>query len=110
MSLQFDATLKGTVLEDVAGYAVRFGLPAGKPASLLDVDLSTLSAATDSAIGVGDPLEEIADLNFQSGPDARLPKRVLLYNSALHYRYGVPVRSIIILMRPKADNPNLDEL
>ncbi len=107
MSLKFDATLKGTVKEDPAGYAVRFGLPPGKPVSLLDVDLSTLTAATDAAIGVGDPLEEIADLNFQSGPDPRLPDRVLLYNSALHFRYGVPIRSIVVLMRTKADHANL---
>jgi hypothetical protein len=110
MSLKFDATLKGTVKEDPSGYAVRFGLPPGKPVALLDVDLSTLTAATDAAIGVGDPLEEIADLNFQSGPDPRLPDRVLLYNSALHYRYGVPVRSIVVLMRPKADHANLTGL
>jgi hypothetical protein len=110
MSLKFDATLKGTVLEDTAGYAVRFGLPAGKPAFLLNVDLSTLTAATDAAIGVGDPLEEIADLNFQSGPDPKLPDRVLLYNSALRYRYAVPVRSIVVLMRSKADHPNLTGL
>jgi hypothetical protein len=110
MSLKFDATLKGTVKEDPSGYAVRFGLPPGKPVSLLDVDLSTLTAATDAAIGVGDPLEEIADLNFQSGPDPRLPDRVLLYNSALHYRYGVPVRSIVVLMRSKADHAKLTGL
>ena len=107
MSLKFDATLKGTVKEDPAGYAVRFGLPPGKPVALLDVDLSTLTAATDAAIGVGDPLEEIADLNFQSGPDPKLPDRVLLYNSALHFRYGVPIRSIVVLMRTKADHANL---
>jgi hypothetical protein len=110
MSLKFDATLKGTVKEDPAGYAVRFGLPPGKPVALLDVDLSTLTAATDAAIGIGDPLEEIADLNFQSGPDPKLPNRVLLYNSALHYRYGVPIRSIVILMRTKADHANLTGL
>jgi hypothetical protein len=110
MSLQFDATLKGTVREDPTGYAVRFGLPAGKRASLLNVDLSTLTAATDAAIGVGTPPEEIADLNFQSGPDPKLPSRVLLYNSALHFRYGVPVRSIVVLLRPIADNANLNGL
>jgi hypothetical protein len=110
MSLQFGATLKGTVKDDPIGYAVRFGLPPGKPVSLLNVDLSTLTAATDAAIGVGDPLEEIADLNFQSGPDPRLPDRVLLYNSALRYRHCVPVRSIIALMRKSADHANLTGL
>jgi len=107
MSNRFDATLKETVREDVSGYAIRFGLPGGKPVRLMNVDLSTLSAATDAAIGVGDPLEEVADLNFQTGPDSNLPDRVLLYNAALRYHYGVGVRSIVILLRKKADHANL---
>jgi hypothetical protein len=110
MALKFDVTLKETVKEDIAGYAARFGLGSGRPTSLLNVELSTLSMATDAAIGAGDPLEEIADLNFQSGPDPRLEDRILLYNSALRFRYGAPVRSIVILLRPKADTANLTGL
>src|SRR5262249_42137213 len=80
-----------------------FNLPSLRPAVTLNVDLSTLSAATDVAIGFGDPLREIVDINFQSGPDPDVASRCLLYNTALHYRFGVPVRTILILLRPKAD-------
>jgi hypothetical protein len=38
-----------------------FGLPWTLPAVTLNVDLSTLSVATDVAIGYGDPMQEIAD-------------------------------------------------
>ena len=82
---------------------VAFHLPPNS-SGVLNVDLSTLSAATDVAYGFGIPLESIADLNFQSSQDAGLPERVLLYNAALHFRYRVPVRSVIILLRPTADH------
>jgi hypothetical protein len=55
----------------------------------------------------GDPMREIVDLNFQSGPDAKLPSRLLLYNAALHARHEVTVRSVLVLLRTKADGPNL---
>ena len=106
MPFQFDATMKDIVQPFAADYSERWRLPRA-PARLLNVDLSTLTAATDVALGFGDPLEEIADLNFQSGPDAYLSQRGLLYNAALGHRYRVPVRSLFILLRPAADHRNL---
>lgn len=71
------------------------------------MDKSTVSAATDVAFGFGDPLQQIVDINFQSGPDARLAARLLLYSAAYHHRYPVPVRSTVILLRPAADHSRL---
>ena len=80
-----------------------FGLPNTRPVVPINIDLSTISAATDVAVGFGDPLQEIVDLNFQSGPDREVARRCHLYNAALNFRHGVPVRTIIVLLRPKAD-------
>ena len=66
-----------------------------------------MSAAADVAIGFGRPIREIADIEFQSGPDPTLARRLLLYNAALHHRFGVPVRSLAILLRPRADSSEL---
>ncbi len=107
MSLPFDATVKEVLSPQPEEFVPAFGLPTTKPAVRLNVDLSTLSAATDVAIGFGDPLQEIADLNFQSGPDPNVDRRCLLYNTALSFRFSVPVRSILILLRPKADSSAL---
>lgn len=60
------------------------------------------------AFGLGEPVREIVDLNFQSGPDGSLPGRLLLYSAALYSRFDVPVRSLVVLLRPKADGPNLN--
>ena len=45
MSFPFDATLKEIVREHAADYAAAFGLPRDQPTTVLNVDLSTLSAA-----------------------------------------------------------------
>jgi hypothetical protein len=107
MSHPFDATLKDVLAQDPSDFTTVFGLPKITPARTLNVDLSTISAATDVAFGFGDPLQEIVDLNFQSGPDTFLPARMLLYNAAYYLRNNVPVRSMAILLRPKADSPSM---
>lgn len=107
MSHRFDATLKDIVAEHPGDFAVPFGLPTNEPVTALNIDLSTISAATDVALGYGDPVRRIVDLNFQSGPDVGLPRRLLHYHAALHDRHDVPIRSILILLRPKADSASL---
>ncbi len=107
MSLPFDATLKGILGESPNDLRKPFRLPMSEPAQPLNVDLSTITAATDVAFGFGEPLQEIVDLNFQSGPDPHVDSRLHLYNAAFHLRFHVKVRSIIVLLRPKAETPGL---
>lgn len=71
MPHRFDATLKEILSPRPEDFAAVFSLPHISPAQPLNVDLSTISAATDVAFGFGAPIQEIVDLNFQSGPDAR---------------------------------------
>ena len=78
MPHRFDATLKDLVAPYPKDFAAIFGWPVNEPATSLNVDLSTISAATDVALGFGDPLRYIVDLNFQSGPDAELLSRLLI--------------------------------
>ncbi len=108
MSQPFDATLKDIVAQHRLDFVPVFDLPRATTVSALNMDLSTLTAATDVAFGFGQPIQEIVDLNFQSGPDPALAARLHLYNAALHFRYGVPVRSLAILLRAKADVAGLD--
>src|SRR5947209_20576515 len=107
MPLPFDATLKDLVQHFLHDYEVQMGLSDLGPFTPLNVDLSTLSAATDIALGHGDPPDRVVDLNFQSGPDEDLAARVLMYNAVLHYRLRVPVHSVILLLRPAADHRTL---
>lgn len=107
MSHRFDATLKDIVAERPGDFAGVFDLPDLLPAVAINVDLSTISAATDVAIGYGQPVQMIVDLNFQTGPDAGLVERVHAYNGLINSRYRVPVETIIVLLRQKADASRL---
>jgi len=108
MSHPFDATLKEILGHDPADLKPAFAFPDLEPARPLNVDLSTISAATDVAFGFGLPLTEIVDLNFQSGPDPDVAARLHLYNAAFYLKFKVPVRSILVLLRPKAETGGLD--
>jgi hypothetical protein len=107
MPLPFDATLKDLVRTYAADFAASLGLGDLAPLVPLNVELSTLSAATDVALGHGDPPDLVVDLNFQSSRDTDAARRVMLYHAALHLRYRVPVHSIVVLLRPAADDPAL---
>lgn len=107
MPLPFDATLKDLVQHFLHDYEVQMGLSDLGPLTPLNVDLSTITAATDIALGRGDPPDRVVDINFQSGPDAELPARVLLYHALLHFRFRVPVHSVVVLLRPVADRRQL---
>ena len=96
MAHSFDATLKDLLEPEPEDFVPAFGLPSTQPVVPINIDLSTITAATDVAIGFGDPLQEIVDLNFQSGPDREVAQRCHLYNAALNFRFGVPVRTIIV--------------
>src|SRR5258707_341113 len=102
MSYPFDATLKGILRQNARDLQLAFSLPALEPTQVLNVDLSTISAATDVALGFGEPLREIVDLNFQSGPDTDVAARLHMYNAALYFKFDAAVRTILVLLRPKA--------
>jgi predicted transposase YdaD len=104
MSLPFDATLKELVQTHPADWLAMLDLPLSGPVEILTPDLSTLTAFTDIVLRTGDSL---LHLDFQSGPDPTLPRRILLYNVLLHDGYGVPVHSVVILLRPRADRGDL---
>jgi len=106
VSHPYDAALKDILGHSVLDLTPPLHLPK-LPARTLNVDLATVSAATDVAFGFGEPLQEIVDINVQSGPDPKLDARLQLYNVAYHYRYSVPVRTILMLLRPAADHPRL---
>ncbi len=104
MPLPFDATLKDLVQIYAADWLAVLDHPPSEPVEILTPDLSTLTAFTDIVFRTGDSL---LHLDFQSGPDPSLPRRVLLYNVLLHDGYGLPVHSVVILLRPRADRSDL---
>ncbi len=108
MSLPFDATLKDLVQSYPEDWLAALGLATGGPVAAVNVDLSTVTAATDAVFAIGEPPAYYVTLDFQSGRDPGLSRRVLVYNVPLHQRVRLPVHSVAVLLRRAADDSGLD--
>jgi predicted transposase YdaD len=102
MPKPFDATLKDMAGIDPAQFLAEVDAPPTLSVRLLNVDLSTVTAATDLVFGLGDPLQEVIHLDAQAGPDADKHRHLLAYHALLHRQYRVPVHSILLLLRRQA--------
>src|SRR5436190_21909221 len=105
MPLPFDATLKQLVQAHPRDWLEALHVPVDAPVEVLTPDLSTVTRFADTVLRVGD--RGILHLDFQSGPDAALPRRLLLYNTLLHEAYAVPVHTAVVLLRPGAGRAGL---
>lgn len=108
MPLPFDATSKDLAQGSPRGLLAAFDTPTTLPVSLLNIDLSTVTTSTDVVVGLGQPLQEIVHLDFQSSASGTKHLDLLVYNALLHRQYVVPVHSIIVLLRPQAAHANVN--
>jgi hypothetical protein len=108
MAMTFDATLKDMGRESPHGFLAAFDRPPTLPVKLLNVDLSTVTTAADLILGLGEPLEEIIHLDFQSSASAWKHADLMVYNALLFAHYHVPVHSVVILLRPEAAHSNMN--
>jgi hypothetical protein len=107
MAMTFDATLKDLGRESPAGFLAAFDRLPSLPVKLLNVDLSTVTALADLVLGLGDPLEEIVQLDFQSSAAAWKHADVMVYHALLFAHYRVPVHTVVVLLRPEAAHANM---
>jgi hypothetical protein len=109
MPMKFDATMKELAQEDPAAFLGAFDTPPTQPVKLLNVDLSTVTAAADLVFGIGPETAytEIVHIDVQSGPDAKKGLDVLAYNALVHRLYAVPVHSILLLLQSKAGHSDV---
>ena len=106
MSMPFDASLKNMVRRHVPDFREAFHLPDVN--TLLDVDLSTVSAATDIVLADANPPQsQLVTLDFQSGNDPAIDDRILMYQGILRHRYHLPIHSLVLLLRPDAFRPTM---
>jgi predicted transposase YdaD len=106
MPKPFDATLKALLEESPRDWPALAGHPR-RAVTVIDADVSTVTAATDKVLRAHGPPDEILHFDFQAGPDRTLPRRVHGYNALLEDRHGLPVRSVVVLLRPQADLASL---
>jgi hypothetical protein len=108
MATTFDAVLKDMGRESPAGFLTTFDQPPALPVRLLNVDLSTVTAAADLILGLGDPLREIIHIDFQASAAKWKHADVMAYHALIFAHHRVPVHSLILLLRPKAAHSNMN--
>jgi hypothetical protein len=104
MPKPFDATLKDLIQSFPMDWLSALGIAAAEPVRVLSPDLSTVTAASDIVLRTGDTLLHV---DFQASSLGDLHRRTLFHNTLLHYRYGLPVHSIIVLLRRQARHSNI---
>ncbi len=112
MAKTFDATLNRLIDDHLADWAAflaaRVGTPAG-PATALDTDLSaTLQADRLFRIDGPDGSDPVGiHLELESSGRLGMPGELLSYNVAAWAATGLPILSVLVLLRPKATGSDL---
>lgn len=104
----FDAASKALIDPDPLAWLRFIGLP-GEAAKILDSDLTT-ALTCDRLLLVsrrGGRSDYLAHTELQASRDANLPHRMMAYNAAAGYNYGLEVVTIVVLLRESADSPEL---
>ena len=108
MAKPFDVTTKYLLHADPAAWLALASLVPDGAVSILDSDLSTLSAAADALIRIDGPEPWLVHIEFQSSKDDLLPWRLLRYNVLSSDRHEHPVLIVVFLLRPEAENRSLN--
>ena len=103
--MPFDVTMKDLIEENARAWAGYFNPYTVIDVAVIDADLSTVTARADKVLRVTEDDGEQCLLNFEA--EARhagdIPQRLALYSVLLTMRHGLPVRSIVLLLRRSAN-------
>ncbi len=103
MSKPFDASPKALLQYGPEDWPAFLGVRASS-VEIVDADVSTVTAAADKVLLLrAENGNRIQHFDFQSGPDALLPRRTHSYNALLEDRHDLPVESIVVLLAGKAN-------
>src|SRR5712691_5118076 len=106
MPKPFDAATKYLVERQPADWLEYLGFARG-PVTVIEAELSTVTAAADRVLRVEEPDPWLLHLELQASYDRDLVGRMLEYHVLLWRRSGLGVRSAVVLLRPEADQPAL---
>jgi predicted transposase YdaD len=105
----FDAVFKEVLLQNPANLLQILNLPVGRLVTSEPTDVSASSRRADILLKVSDP-DYLVQVEMQTSYDRTMPKRMLEYRvlSGLRHETLPVMESVLFLLRPQADNANLD--
>jgi hypothetical protein len=106
MPKPFDATLKDLIERYPADWLPLAGLSTSAPIDIVDADVSTITAAADKVLRIQETSPWLLHVEVQSSPRSDPAEPLHWYNALLEHRHGLPVRTVLVLLRPGADSPS----
>ena len=103
----YDVSVSYLIELDPEGWLDWLGLPADGPVESIESDVGTVLAEVDKILLVNGPKPWIAHIEIQANRDPRLPARLLQYFGLVHYKRSERIETIVVLLRPEADGPEL---
>lgn len=103
----YDVSVSYLIELDPEGWLDWIGLPADGPVESIETDVGTVLAEVDKFLLVNGPKPWIAHIEIQANRDPRLPARLLQYFGLVHYKRPERIETIVVLLRPEADGPEM---
>jgi len=109
MAKPLDATMHELYELEPAAWLEFLGVTVPDPSlvAVIEAHLATVTAESDKLIRLGGPAPLILHTEFLSGRVASYPRQLHRYNALAAYKYQTPVWSVLSLLRPAADGPDL---
>jgi hypothetical protein len=104
---RLDVSAKELVWDDPAAWVDRFGIGPPGPVSVIESEITTLTASADKVLRVDGPIPYLLNLEPHSYHDKDLARKLWYRQVALDYKHKLPVLTVLILLRKEANSPGL---
>ena len=102
---RLDVSAKELVWDDPAAWVDRFGIGPPGPVSVIDSEITTLTASADKVLKVNGPAPYLLNLEPHSYHDTELARKLWYRQVALDYRHDLPVLTVLILLPRRPTRP-----
>ncbi len=104
---RFDVSAKELIWDDPVAWLDRLGVATVGSVTVVDSDITTLTAASDKVIRVEGPQSYLVNIEVQSSNQTDLVETTWFRQAALFYRHRLPVLTVFVLLRRDANAPSL---
>jgi predicted transposase YdaD len=104
---RLDVATKELVWDEPANWLLRWGIDPAGPVEIVDSDATVLTTVADKVLRVGVDHPYLVNLEFHTYYDANVVRTLWLRQVVLDHRHNLPVLSVLVLLRKKADSPRL---
>jgi hypothetical protein len=105
---RLDVSTKELIWDEPAMWLDRYAVGPPGPVEVIDSEITTMTASADKVLKVGGEQPYLVVLEPHSYHDSNLVRTLWYRQVALDHRHGLPVLTILILLRKEANSPSLN--